>query len=97
MANDYKYRYKAENHWNWRGGITEKQGRDNLYEGYKEWRKAVYKRDKYTCQKCGISRSGMLVAHHIKQRKDYPELLLDLGNGQTLCVSCHRQAHYDKI
>lgn len=94
MAEDYRDRYKAENHWNWQGGITEKQCRDSLYEGYKEWRKSVFKRDGYACRICGNNQSGVLVAHHIKKRKDCPELLLDVGNGLTLCKQCHKREHY---
>jgi len=97
MAEDYKDRLKAENHWNWQGGITEKQSRDNLYEGYKDWRKAVFKRDNYTCRMCEANQSGTLVAHHIKERKDYPELLLDIDNGLTLCKKCHKKGHYGKV
>lgn len=97
MAEDYKDRLRAENHWNWQGGITEKQSRDNLYEGYKDWRKAVFKRDNYTCRECGNHQSGVLVAHHIKERKDYPELLLDVDNGLTLCKDCHKKVHYGKV
>ena len=45
MAEDYKDRLKAEKHWNWQGGITEKKSRDSLYAGYKEWRRLVFQRD----------------------------------------------------
>ena len=36
-----------------------------LFE-YKQWRKAVFERDKYTCQNCSDSSGGNLEAHHKK-------------------------------
>lgn len=57
---------------------------------YKEWREAVFKRDKYTCQNCGQI-GGELNAHHRKSFKKYPKLRLIISNGKTLCIDCHRQ------
>jgi 5-methylcytosine-specific restriction endonuclease McrA len=54
------------------------------------WRKAVFARDKYTCQRCGV-RGGRIQAHHIKAFKSCPELRCELANGTTLCLSCHKQ------
>ena len=59
---------------------------------YKDWRKAVFERDNYTCQSCG-KHGGKLNAHHIKPFKDYPKLRLVLDNGITLCAECHKEAH----
>jgi HNH endonuclease len=60
---------------------------------YKEWRKAVFERDSYTCQKCGTV-GGYLHAHHIKEWQYYPELRYDVDNGQTLCRRpCHKEVH----
>jgi predicted DNA-binding protein YlxM (UPF0122 family)/5-methylcytosine-specific restriction endonuclease McrA len=33
---------------------------------YKNWRKNIFERDNYTCQNCGIAKSGYLEVHHIK-------------------------------
>ena len=59
---------------------------------YNEWRKAVFKRDDYTCQRCG-KRGGRLQAHHIKAWAKYPDLRYDVANGITYCVECHKQHH----
>lgn len=59
---------------------------------YKTWRKAVYERDNYTCQKCN-KRGGRLEAHHIKPWSDYPEVRFDVNNGMTLCETCHAHEH----
>lgn len=55
----------------------------------RDWRTAVFLRDKYTCQECGIA-GKRLQAHHKKPWKQHPELRHDVSNGQTLCLDCHR-------
>lgn len=59
---------------------------------YSAWRKAVYERDHYTCQSCGII-GKRLNAHHIKSFARFPSLRLDVDNGITLCERCHKKAH----
>lgn len=56
----------------------------------KEWRTAVFQRDNYTCQWCGQV-GGRLQAHHIKPFMEYPNLRLELSNGITLCLECHKE------
>lgn len=36
------------------------------------------------------------MVHHIKPRKEYPELELVLENLVSLCDSCHDEAHPEK-
>jgi 5-methylcytosine-specific restriction endonuclease McrA len=62
---------------------------------YRDWREAVFQRDKYTCQ--GSGPHGIrLHAHHIKGWDEYPELRYDVENGQTLCICCHTRLHHNK-
>jgi len=53
-----------------------------------DWRKAIFARDDYTCQMCGI-RGGRLEADHIKPFAYFSELRFELSNGRTLCRKCH--------
>lgn len=78
------------NHWCWKGGITPEHRMIRASAKYRDWRKAVFERDDYTCQKCGI-RGGILNADHIKLFSAFPELRFELSNGRTLCVGCHRK------
>lgn len=59
---------------------------------YREWRKKVFERDKYTCNNCNTI-GGILNAHHIKKYKNFPKLRYEVNNGITLCESCHRLEH----
>lgn len=86
---------RGKGHWNWQGGKTSesKLRRNDRY--FKEWRKKVFERDDYTCQNCG-ARNGLgktvkLNAHHIKPWSLYPDERFELSNGQTLCLSCHKE------
>ena len=53
-----------------------------------KWRRLIFQRDNYTCQKCG-KRGIYLEAHHLKPFAYFPSLRFKLSNGQTLCRSCH--------
>lgn len=85
----------GKNHYNWKGGITPINVALRNSLEYKLWREAVFKRENYTCQGCGI-RSGngitvVLNADHVKPFALFPELRLSIDNGVTLCVTCHRK------
>jgi hypothetical protein len=71
--------------------------RDFLFGGnmkLKEWSLIVKRRDKFICQKCKKKTKGFnCCAHHIKSKKEFPELIFDINNGMTLCRSCHVAFH----
>ena len=75
---------------NWRGGKSKKYELLRGSAKWREWRKKVFERDNYICQKCE-QRGGILEPHHIKPVCDYPELVYSVKNGQTLCKKCHRK------
>ncbi len=77
----------GENHYNWKGGLFDHQ---KIYRSveWKVWRHDVFERDDYVCQIC-FKRGGNLHAHHIRPKRDYPELTYDVNNGATLCKLCH--------
>ena len=95
---------KKEQHWNWRGGIGGLRHLIMSSGKYKRWRKVIFERDNYTCQKCG-KHGGNLEADHKKQ---FVLILIEnniktvdqalecddlwkISNGRTLCQKCHRK------
>lgn len=80
--------FRGKNHFAFKDASTENQKiRASL--AYKRWRTAVFERDNYTCQMCG-ARGIRLNADHIKPFSLFPDLRLDINNGRTLCVECHK-------
>lgn len=88
----------GENSPHWKGNnvkIPRDRYRDNA--DYRNWRKAVFDRDCYTCQCCG-SRNGngkyiRIEAHHIENWASNKEKRLDVNNGITFCIDCHIAFH----
>ena len=61
-------------------------------KSYAKWRNAIFKRDRYTCQKCGQV-GGRLNVHHVRRKNAAKKYGKD---GITLCVSCHKKPHRRK-
>jgi hypothetical protein len=83
---------RGENHPNYidgGAGHFERQKAMGRVE-YKEWRRAIFLKDDFTCTICK-QKGGKLNADHIKSWSIYPELRYDIDNGRTLCVTCHRK------
>lgn len=72
----------------WKGGITTENNRIRSSLEYTLWRRGVFERDNYKCIMCN-NNTNNLQADHIKPFAYYPELRLDINNGQTLCKECH--------
>jgi hypothetical protein len=79
----------------WRGGTSKINTVIRQSPGGQAWRKSVFGRDDFTCQKCH-KRGGYIQAHHIKPFSKFPELRFDISNGITLCKACHRDVHAAK-
>lgn len=76
---------------NWKGGITNVNQKRRNDPRLLEWRKLVFERDNFTCQKCGTR--GYLQAHHIIPfSKDFSKAF-DVENGLTVCITCHEKIH----
>ena len=84
-------KYTGTNNPNWKGGISPDRSMWQI-RGGNEWRISIFERDDFTCQECG-SRGGDLNAHHILPYRDWKDkqYSLNLMNGITLCVDCHRE------
>lgn len=77
------------NHYNWQGGLTSASAKIRNSVEYKKWRIAVFERDNYTCQVCKKV-GGVLNADHIKPFSLFPNDRLDVNNGRTICLECHK-------
>lgn len=82
---------RGEKHWNWQGGKTAIQTKVRNSLEIKNWRRAVFERDNYTCKIC-LKRGSRLVADHILPFSVFPELRFDVANGRTICRECDKKS-----
>lgn len=89
----------------WKDGRTKLVRQIKNLGLYKQWRKAVFERDNYTCQICDIRGSVELCPDHIKpfshilddnkittrKEAEMCEELWNVDNGRTLCHECHKK------
>lgn len=87
---------KGEGSPGWKGGITPINKIIRASAEFKNWRKAVFERDYWTCQICGKKKEITINAHHIKSFGDYPELRFKVDNGITYCEDCHKNSGFHK-
>ncbi len=85
----------------WKGFKSDLNRRLRNSSIWKIWREAVFLRDNFTCQNkncefCNNKMGVMLHPHHIKQRKDFPELMFNVNNGITYCVEFHLKSGLHK-
>jgi hypothetical protein len=87
----------GKNHPRWRFDLTDEDRIENSNRCYNpklyRWRNKVYKRDNYTCKKCGDSKGGNLISHHIYSWNSHTKLRFIADNGVTLCENCHKKFH----
>ncbi len=67
-----------------------KSNRDSIE--YKAWRQGVFERDNFICVHCQEGNKE-IIAHHIKEWSQYPNLRFKCSNGKTLCTDCHAIYH----
>lgn len=90
-ADKFGFRYRGENHINYKGVLARKRSRNNQDS---RWSIKVIQRDGHKCQKCGVDGEiATLQAHHIHPYEIYPEKRNDISNGITLCSKCHWEVH----
>lgn len=83
---------QKEQHWAWKGGVSDVNVLIRQSSEYKQWRRLVFIRDNYSCQTCS-ERGGDIEAHHISHFACDIDRRFDINNGKTLCVSCHQELH----
>lgn len=92
ISESSKGKHAGELAWNWipdRTVVLEKH-RIRSTQEWKNWRMAVFERDKYTCQECGDS-GVYLEPHHIVPIRSDWNKLFNTKNGITLCRPCHQK------
>lgn len=82
---------RGKKSYQWKGGISRAYKTGYYSIEYKNWRKKVFKRDDFICQKCLGKKGCYITAHHIKSFAKYPKLRYMLSNGITLCEKCHSE------
>lgn len=89
---DNVVRVSGMQHGKWRGGITPTNHKIRQSTEYKDWRTQVFERDRFKCQRCSRL-GGELRAHHIQPFAEKKDLRMNVDNGITLCLKCHRLFH----
>lgn len=105
---EWRAKISGKNHPRWKGGVSILMNGIRKALEYKQMRKAVYERDDYTCQKCGI-RGGLLHPHHIVKElnwlvssynitsfdvlREYANEIFDIVYCVTIHEKCHKPLH----
>ena len=89
---NFLFKTSPENHPRWLGGKTSENQLNRGTLEYNAWRINVYKKDFFTCQKCGEIGKN-LNAHHINNWAKFTDERYLVDNGITLCRECHKSLH----
>jgi len=76
----------------WKGGITPENVKIRTSFEYNLWRRKVFKKDRFVCQKCHRNNKKLRV-HHINNFARFPELRFEVNNGITFCEDHHNEFH----
>lgn len=87
-----KYIRSGEKNHNWIDGRTPENHKIRNSVEMSLWRKSVFTKDNFTDQKTSI-KGGYLIAHHINNYADFPELRFAIDNGITLSKQSHLDFH----
>ena len=83
---------RGKKHFAWKGGVVSENGKIRCSSEARLWRKSCFQRDDFTCQKYG-TKGGYLIAHHINNFAEFPELRFAIDNGITLSKKAHDEFH----
>lgn len=85
---------RGPSHPNYKPSLTDedRKKRDYLRGLIRVWGNRVFRKDNYTCLKCGQT-GGDLNAHHINSWDTHKDERLKVKNGATLCKKCHSDFH----
>lgn len=70
------------------GGV---EGRSRSPRYSRRWTRAIWRKAGSKCEVCGSTDD--LTAHHILDRKRFPDLRHNKHNGLLLCRECHDKRH----
>ena len=87
ISKTLKGKYTGSKCSSWKGGISSERYSVDWTDDLK---RAIRKRDKYTCQVCGCEPA--IYVHHI----DYNKQNCNPGNLITLCCSCHIKTNFKR-
>ena len=85
--------HRGSNHPFWKGGITPINYKIRKSRECQLWKKSIFIKDGYTCQKCLKKENIELHPHHIKNFSDCLKLRFEIDNGITFCKDCHQKFH----
>lgn len=88
----YKWRYSWDKHPNWKWWKTRPLDNIRNTKEYKTWKRLVFERDNYTCQKTWKTLVE-LNAHHISNLSVDIDKRFCVDNWITLCEKAHREFH----
>jgi hypothetical protein len=90
----YFKRNSGENNHSYNPNLTdEEREKGRICPGIGKWKKNIYKKDNYTCQKCFKKEDIIKCAHHIEDYSNNRELRTIVSNGITLCKEHHEEFH----